>query len=52
MKEFNCVSGRATGFDDMAHSFAHRKASKNVGKESVGSFMCILLANNIAIYAT
>ena len=34
----------AAGFEDMTHSFANRKANKNVGSECVGSFICILLA--------
>lgn len=51
MKRIQLPAKDGPGFEDTAHSFANRTANKNVGHESVGSFMRILLPNKILIYA-
>lgn len=44
MKRIQLRDKEGTDFEDTTHSFVNRKANKNVGKESVGCFICILLA--------
>lgn len=51
MKRIQLSLKDGLGFEDAAHSFANRKANKNVGYESVGSFTRILLPNKRLIYA-
>jgi len=44
MKRIHLHVKEGSDFEDTTHSLANRKANKNVGKESVGCFICILLA--------